>query len=108
MDEPMRESIKPIADSLKTARTRKSLTQRELGERVGIAQGRLSRIESGAVDLRVSSLLELARALDLEPMLIPRQLVPTIRAIVRQFVIPDRELHGQRPRYVLPADEDDG
>ena len=103
----MRETIQPLTDSLKAARRRKSLTQRELSEKVGISQGRLSRIERGVVDLRTSSLLELARGLDLELMLVPRQLVPTIKSIVRQVMAPERDFRAQRPRYQLDAEDDD-
>ena len=41
----------------------------------------LSRIEHGA-DFRVSTLLELARELKLEPILVPKELVPAVRAVM--------------------------
>lgn len=42
----------------------------------------LSRIEHGS-DFRVSTLLDIARALNLEPLLVPKQNVPMVRAILR-------------------------
>lgn len=46
-------------------------------------QSHISKIESGKVDIKASSLVEIARALDLEFMLVPRNLVPTIEALSR-------------------------
>ena len=45
-----------IADSFKSARLAKGLTQKELGRRVGMPQSHISKIESGGVDLQLSSL----------------------------------------------------
>jgi transcriptional regulator with XRE-family HTH domain len=42
------------------------MTQKELGQRVGLPQSHISKIEKGAVDLQLSSLVEIARALDFE------------------------------------------
>ena len=46
-------------------------------------QSHISKIESGQVDVRASSLIEIARAVDLELKLVPRSLVPTIEALSR-------------------------
>jgi len=48
----------------------------------------ISKVEKGAVDLRLSSLIELARALDLEFMLVPRPVVPAVRSIIRSAASP--------------------
>jgi HTH-type transcriptional regulator / antitoxin HipB len=75
------ESLKPLATVLKDARQRKHLSQRELGARVGLPQSHISKIENAAVDLQASNLIEIARALDLELILLPRQLIPAARAL---------------------------
>lgn len=75
--------IKGIAASLKEARAGKSLTQQELGQRVGLPQSHISKIEKGDVDLKLSSLAELARALDLEVKLVPRKALPAVESAVR-------------------------
>ena len=62
-----------IAESLKAARERKGLSQRALSAKAGVPQSHISKIERGAVDLRLSSLVELARVLDLELTLVPRK-----------------------------------
>lgn len=72
-----------IIETLKRARETKGLSQRALGNLAGLPQSHISKIESGAVDLRVSSLIEIARVLDLELALVPRKSVPAVNAIVR-------------------------
>ena len=54
-----------------------------MAEKVGLPQSHISKIESGHVDIRLSSLIELARVLDLELSLVPRKLVPAVRSIIR-------------------------
>lgn len=73
-----------IAATLKAARETKGFSQRDLSKRTGVPQSHISNIENGAVDLRLSSLIELARVLGLELMLLPRKTVPAVRSIVRQ------------------------
>lgn len=72
-----------IAKALKAAREAKGLSQRALAEIAGVPQSHISKIENGGVDLRASSLTEIARALDLELMLVPRKTVPAVISIVR-------------------------
>lgn len=71
-----------IAKELRAARKAKGLTQAELGAKMGLPQSHISQIESGKTDLRLSSLLEMARLLDLEPILVPRLLAPAVRAMI--------------------------
>jgi len=79
----MHHNLQDIAGALKQARVRKALNQRALSKLSGVPQGQISKIENGAVDLRASSLIELARALDLELMLVPRRALPAVDALVR-------------------------
>jgi transcriptional regulator with XRE-family HTH domain len=64
-----------IQEQIRQEREARGLTQSKLGNRIGQPQSAVSRIERGG-DLRVSTLLEMARVLELEPMLIPKRLVP--------------------------------
>lgn len=75
--------IAEIAVSVREARITKALTQKELGQRVGLPQSHISKIEKGAVNLKLSSLVEIARALDLEIMLVPRGALPAVEGAVR-------------------------
>lgn len=75
--------IDEIAASIRAARKAKALTQKELGQRVGLPQSHISKIEKGAVDLQLSSLVEIARALDLELKLVPRKALPAVEGALR-------------------------
>jgi transcriptional regulator with XRE-family HTH domain len=79
----MKYTTDPIAKTLKNARKTKGLSQRAVGKLAGVPQSHISNIEKGTVDLRVSSLIELARALDLELTLVPRKSVSAVHSIVR-------------------------
>lgn len=72
-----------IAKALKAARESKGLSQRALSEASGVLQARISKIENGAADFRVSTLVALARVLDLELTLIPRKAVSAVQSVVR-------------------------
>ncbi|KND19387.1 hypothetical protein ADZ37_10365 [Pannonibacter phragmitetus] len=80
----MRYETQEIADRLREAREAKQLSQRELSRLAGVPQAQISRIESNSVDLRLSSLVAIASALDLEIALVPRKAVPAIKSITRQ------------------------
>lgn len=71
-----------IQEQVRAAREMKGLTQSDLGSRIGQPQSAVSRIERGG-DLRLSTLLEMARVLEMEPMLIPKHLVPAVGALVK-------------------------
>ena len=91
-----------IAKALRQARESKGLSQRELSATSGVPQGHISRIEAGTVDLRLSSLVELARALDLELMLVRRHAVAAARSIIRT----SGSARPARPAYSLDEDDD--
>ena len=76
-------AIEHIARTIKAAREARGLSQRALSEKAGVPQSHISKIENGAVDLRVSSLVELGRSLDLELMLVPRKANSAVQSIVR-------------------------
>ena len=77
-----------IIRELKEAREAKGLSQRDLGARIGVPQSHISKIESGRSDIRLSSLIEFARALDLDLMLVPRAAVPAVEGVVRSTIPP--------------------
>lgn len=79
----MRYAIKDIAGTFKEARERKGLSQRALSMRSGVHQYQISKFENGIIDLRLSSLVELARALDLELTLVPRKSLSAVNSIIR-------------------------
>ena len=97
----MHYEIQELIDALKAGRRARGLTQRALSEKAGVPQSHISKIESGAVDIKLSSLIELARALDLEVLTIPRRYLPAVQALVHE------QDDKTRPAYALD-DEDEG
>lgn len=72
-----------ITSELRKAREIRLLSQRDLSARTGLPQAQISKIESGSVSPTLASLTELARALELEVMLVPRKFVPAVQTITR-------------------------
>lgn len=96
-----------IVATLREARVRKGLSQRELSARSGVPQSHISKIESGSVDLRVSSLIALARVLDLELLVAPKKSVPAIQSIIRSSSGTHVEGEHVSPAYLLDEEDDD-
>jgi transcriptional regulator with XRE-family HTH domain len=80
-----------IIAALKTARETSGLSQRDLSAKAGVPQSHISKIESGGTDIRLSSLIELARALELELVLVPRHLVPAVEGVLRAAPTPQSD-----------------
>ncbi|CUB03578.1 helix-turn-helix domain-containing protein [Marinomonas fungiae] len=101
-----------ILESLREARVRKGLSQRELSARSGVPQSHISKIESGSVDLRMSSLIALARVLDLELFVAPKKSFPAIKSIIRSSQVSNNngindEAEQMPPAYQLDGEDDD-
>jgi transcriptional regulator with XRE-family HTH domain len=88
-----------LSEGLKKARKKRKLSQRDLSVKTGITQAQISKFENGVTDLQATSLIELARGLGLELMLVPRELVRTFEVLQR------KESHAT-PAYRL-NDEDE-
>jgi transcriptional regulator with XRE-family HTH domain len=95
------ELLQRFGEMLKRARGRKGLTQRDLGNRVGLPQSHISKIEQGLVDLQLSSLAEIARALDFELALVPRQALPAVEGVVKSLTPDPNEVLTGRARTML-------
>lgn len=72
-----------LSETIRQARLQKGWSQRELSARAGMPQAQISRFETGSVDPQVSTLVELARTLDLDLQLVPRTAVTAVGAAVR-------------------------
>ena len=110
-----------ITRQIRTAREAKHMSQRELSARSGLTQSHISQIERGTMEPGLSSLVDLARALDLEIVLAPKKLMPAIgnildsssairetltseqRALVGRI---DRWLAEGRDRFAITSDAD--
>lgn len=71
-------STTEIIREIRMSRESEGISQTELSRRVGIPQSHISKIESGAVDIQLSSLEQIARGLGYEVRLIPKSLLPSI------------------------------
>lgn len=94
----------PIIRQLVDARKRQGISQAELGKKMGLPQSHLSKIESGETDPRMSSLIEIARLLGFELVLIPKQLVPAIQAVVKGEAL---DIQPSLPASLLEENENE-
>ena len=102
----MKANIEHISSVLKQARLAKNWSQRDLSAETKIPQAHISRIENGNVNLKLASLVELARTLNLELKLIPKSLVTSVNAIIWQKEEADNIANKpQRPAYNLDDEE---
>lgn len=65
-------NTKQIGAVIRRARKKLGITQKELGEKVGIWQVTVSLIENGESGARIDTLLSILAALDLEFQIVPR------------------------------------
>lgn len=83
----MRYKVDHLSTALRKARVDMGMSQRDLSTKSGVPQAQISKFENGAVDLRLSSLVALFRALGLELELVPRKSVPAVQSIVRSTAL---------------------
>jgi len=103
----MNYTIAHIAEKLKAARQAKGFSQSKLSQLAGVPQSHISKIENGNVDLRLSSLIELSRVLELELTLVPRNALPAINSIVRSSERTAKNIDMVRPAYSLDGENDE-
>lgn len=60
-------AVGDLGKNLRTARKERKLTQEEVADRSGVQAAEISRIEAGKRDPQVSTLLRIARALEVPP-----------------------------------------
>lgn len=78
-----RYNLGSLTEPIRQARLAKGWSQRDLSARTHLTQAQISRIENGEVDVQVSTLIELARSLDLDLQLVPRSALTAVEAAVR-------------------------
>jgi len=71
-----------ILKQLKIARQEKGLKQSGFGNKLGLPQSHISKIERGETDPRLSTVVDMARIVDRELILVPRRLAPVIRSML--------------------------
>lgn len=78
-----RYGLESLTEVIRQARLAKGWSQRDLSARAHLTQAQISRIENGEVDMQVSTLIELARSLDLDLQLVPKTALVAVEAAVR-------------------------
>ncbi|MBX9721092.1 MAG: helix-turn-helix transcriptional regulator [Candidatus Obscuribacterales bacterium] len=86
-----------IMDALIAARKSRNLSQSALARSLDIPQSYISRLEAGQIDLRLSSLVDLARFFNLELMLVPTSMVSTVNSLLHADMPGEQE----KPIYQL-------
>jgi HTH-type transcriptional regulator/antitoxin HipB len=71
-----------VLKSLKKQRLELKLKQSELGSKLGLPQSHISKIEQGATDPRLSTVTDMARLLNQELVLVPREMLPLIKSLI--------------------------
>ncbi len=99
-----RDAFAVLGPLLRSTREQRGLTQKELADRLGVRQRQISDLERSAMDPRFSTVQDVARALELELVLVPRQLVSAVEGLQRAGRDP------RMPMYTLDdeGDEDEG
>lgn len=89
-----------LFDVLRATRLERHLSQQELARKLGVRQRQISDLERATMDPRLSTIQNVARALDLELMLIPRHLIPAVEGLQRAG-----SDSTKRPMYALDDDD---
>jgi HTH-type transcriptional regulator / antitoxin HipB len=98
-----------IFKALKEARLRQMLSQQNLGRKLKIPQNHISAMEAGKVDVRTSTLISWARAVGLELLIVPREVVPAIEYLKKEVSNSAGDPEGPPPALyeVTETDDDD-
>ncbi len=97
------DALLEIGQLLRATRKGRRLTQEKVADMAGISRPRYREIESGSSSARTTTLINIARALGLELMLIPQAMVPAVDALLR----PHDDL-DDLPAFVAHPDGDHG
>ena len=99
-------ALELIAKQVKDARAQKGLSQRALSERTGIPQSHISKIENTGSDIRISSMLMIAHALDLELALVPRKIMTVLKGLQHTASHKDNSNTYELPTPAYQLDEE--
>ncbi len=95
------ETLREIGTLFSQAREAAGLTQAQVAELAGISRPRYRDIEKGTAAARATTLVNIARALGLELMLVPQTMVPAIEALMHPHDDDDR------PAFTVQDEEGD-
>lgn len=96
------ELLKELGALLRRSREAAGLTQEQTADRANISRPRYRDIETGTAAARATTLVNVARALGMEMMLIPQAMVPAVQSMLR----PTDDVED-RPAFTSDAEEDE-
>jgi transcriptional regulator with XRE-family HTH domain len=82
---------------VREVREASGISQRALRDRAGLTQSHISQIENRKMEPGLSSFIDMARALDLELMLVPKKLVPAVLGLMRAQATREMRVHAGQP-----------
>lgn len=89
-----------LAHALRDARETAGLSQRALSARAGLTQSHISQIERGTLEPGLATLIDLARALDLELVVVPKRLLPAVNGLLHATSV-ERDLSPESGQAAL-------
>jgi transcriptional regulator with XRE-family HTH domain len=94
--------LKDLGLCFRKARLAAGLSQEEIAQRANISRPRYRDIETGVAAARATTLVNVARALGMEMMLIPQAMVPAVQSMLQPAADDDR------PAFTSDAEEVEG
>jgi DNA-binding XRE family transcriptional regulator len=91
--------LSELGHLFREGRRRAKLTQDQVALRAGLSRVSYRAVETGAAAPRASTLINIARALGMEMMLIPKEMVPAVQAMLRSG-------GDDQPAFTADPDED--
>ena len=98
-----------LRQEIRAQRKAKGWSQQELAQKTGLSQRHISGIETGKIVPRYDTLLDILRVIDRDLILVPRELLSAVQALLRDYR--NRTVHGrtdERPLYAVDDDAPNG
>src|SRR5690606_19567137 len=92
-----KETLGVVGDHFRRASLSMGMTQGQVADLAGISRPRYRDIETGAAAARTTTLMNIARALGREMMLVPQVMVPAIEALLRPESEDDQPAFSSQP-----------
>lgn len=89
-----------VIRSIQRRRKALRLSQQDVARLSGLAQSNYAKIELGKIEPRIGTLVDIARALQLEIMLVPAELLPVVQSLTSEQPRPE-----ERPLFAATGDE---
>jgi transcriptional regulator with XRE-family HTH domain len=97
------ELLKQLGQQLRRARLAANMTQERIADLAGVSRPRYRDIETGAAAARTTTLVNIARALGMEMMLVPQRMVPAVESMLHAT----RDDDDDRPAFLPDGDDDE-